>query len=78
MTRPAIEGLRLNVPTHVNHPRLVAWVAEVATLTGAANVHWCDGSEAEYQRLTEQLVAAGTLQRLNLSLIHISEPTRPY
>ncbi len=29
MTRPAIEGLRLNVPAYVKHPRLVAWVAEV-------------------------------------------------
>jgi len=65
MNRPAIEGLHLNVPTHVNHPRLVAWVAEIAALTEAAAVHWCDGSEAEYQRLTEQLVAAGTMQRLN-------------
>ncbi len=68
MNRPAIEGLRLNVPTHVNHPRLVAWVAEIAALTEAATVHWCDGSEAEYQRLTEQLVAAGTLRRLNPAL----------
>ena len=65
MNRPALEGLRLNVPTHVKHPRLVAWVAEVAALTEAAEVYWCDGSEAEYQRLTEQLVAAGTMQRLN-------------
>jgi len=65
MNRPALEGLRLNVPTHVKHPRLVAWVAEVAALTEAAEVYWCDGSEAEYQRLTEQLVAAGTMLRLN-------------
>ena len=65
MNRPVLEGLRLNVPTYVKHPRLVAWVAEVAALTEAADVHWCDGSEAEAQRLTEQLVAAGTMQRLN-------------
>jgi phosphoenolpyruvate carboxykinase (GTP) len=65
MNRPAREGLRLNVPTHVKHPRLIAWVAEVAALTEAAEVYWCDGSEAEYWRLTEQLVAAGTMQRLN-------------
>ena len=65
MNRPAFEGLRLNVPAHVKHARLVSWVAEVAALTEAKAVYWCDGSEAEYQRLTEQLVAAGTLLRLN-------------
>ena len=60
-----MEGLRLNVPAYVNHDRLVAWVADIAALTEAADVYWCDGSDAEYQRLTEQLVAAGTLLKLN-------------
>ncbi len=68
MNRPALEGLRLNVPAHVNHPRLVEWVAQIAALTEAADVYWCDGSEAEYQRFTEQLVAAGTLMKLNPEL----------
>ncbi len=65
MNRPAMEGLRLNVPAHVKHARLVAWVAEIAALTEAADVYWCDGSEAEYDRLCEQLVTAGTMLRLN-------------
>jgi phosphoenolpyruvate carboxykinase (GTP) len=65
MNRPVLEGLRLNVPAYVKHARLVAWVAEIAALTEAAEVYWCDGSEAEVQRLTEQLVAAGTLLKLN-------------
>jgi phosphoenolpyruvate carboxykinase (GTP) len=65
MNRPVMEGLRLNVPATVQHDRLVAWVAEIAALTEAADVHWCDGSEAEYRRLCEQLVAAGTMQPLN-------------
>ncbi|MFN7482190.1 MAG: phosphoenolpyruvate carboxykinase (GTP) [Betaproteobacteria bacterium] len=68
MNRPALEGLRLNVPAYVNHPRLVAWVAEIAALTEAADVYWCDGSEAEYKRLCEQLVAAGTMKKLNPEL----------
>ncbi len=65
MNRPVMEGLRLNVPAHVKHQRLVDWVARIAALTECAEVYWCDGSEAEYQRFTEQLVAAGTLMKLN-------------
>jgi phosphoenolpyruvate carboxykinase (GTP) len=63
-----MEGLRLNVPAHVKHARLVAWVAEIAALTEAAGVHWCDGSTAEYERLCAQLVEAGTMMRLNPEL----------
>src|SRR5262249_17446829 len=44
---------------------LNAWVAEVAKLTKPASIVWCDGSEQERQRLTEQAVAAGTLIPLN-------------
>jgi phosphoenolpyruvate carboxykinase (GTP) len=60
-----MEGLRLNVPAYVKHERLVSWVAEIAALTQAADVYWCDGTEAEYDRLSEKLVAAGTFKRLN-------------
>ena len=68
MNRPALEGLSLNVPAHVNHARLIEWVAQVATLTEAKDVYWCDGSSAEYERLTALLVAAGTLMKLNPEL----------
>ncbi len=68
MNRPVLEGHSLNVPAHVNHDRLVSWVAEMAALTGAARVHWCDGSDDEYRRLCDQLVEAGTLSRLNPQL----------
>ncbi|HEU4425638.1 MAG TPA: phosphoenolpyruvate carboxykinase (GTP), partial [Pilimelia sp.] len=47
------------------HPRLLAWVREVATLTTPERIVWCDGSEAEWQQLTDGLVATGTLERLN-------------
>lgn len=49
----------------VRHKRLANWVAEVAALTQPAAVHWCDGSEAERDRLAQQLVDAGTLRRLD-------------
>jgi phosphoenolpyruvate carboxykinase (GTP) len=68
MNRPALEGLRLNVPSYVHHTRLIEWVAQVASLTQAADVYWCDGSEAEYTRLCDELVAAGTMMKLNPEL----------
>ena len=63
MSAPAtVPGLD-QAPT--SHPRLLAWVHEVAELTTPDRVVWCDGSDAEWQRLTDGLVEAGTLVRLN-------------
>ncbi len=80
MNQPAMEGLRLNVPAYVKHARLVAWVAEMAALTEASGVHWCDGSQDEYDRLCQQLVDAGTFQKLNPakrpnSFLALSDPS---
>ncbi|HET8613861.1 MAG TPA: phosphoenolpyruvate carboxykinase (GTP), partial [Sphingomonas sp.] len=44
---------------------LIDWVEEVAVLTKPDRIHWCDGSEAEWNELTAQLVDAGTLTRLD-------------
>ena len=46
---------------------LLDWVSEVAALTQPDAVVWCDGSEEEWTRLTDDLVAAGTLVRLDES-----------
>ena len=48
-----------------SHPGLLAWVREVAELTTPESIVWCDGSDAEWGRLTGELVAAGTLVPLN-------------
>ena len=50
------------------HAGLLAWVEEVAGLTQPDRIHWVDGSEEENTRLTDELVAAGTLKRLNQDL----------
>ncbi len=44
--------------------KLLAWVDEWAALCKPNKVHWCDGSQAEYDRLCEEMVQAGTFTRL--------------
>ncbi|MFF8839783.1 phosphoenolpyruvate carboxykinase (GTP) [Streptomyces sp. NPDC015130] len=51
------------VPTQ--HQELVSWVNDIAEITQPDNIVWCDGSEAEYERLCEELVAKGTFTKLD-------------
>ena len=65
MNSPVMHGLELNTPDFVKHPRLIAWVADMAALCKPAAIHWCDGSQEEYQALCQRLVDAGTFTKLN-------------
>ena len=58
MTIADIIGLDQAPTTHAG---LVAWVRDVAALTDPDEVVWCDGSDAERERLTSKLIEAGTL-----------------
>jgi phosphoenolpyruvate carboxykinase (GTP) len=55
-------GLR---PAPTAHAGLIAWVEQIAALTKPAKVHWCDGSEAEKEAITGDLLAKGTLKALD-------------
>ena len=46
------------------HLKLLAWVEQVAELTQPEDVHWCDGSAEEYEKLCRQMVERGTFDRL--------------
>ena len=81
MNHPTMQGTpALNVPAWVKNQKLVAWVADIAALTKPDQVYWCDGSQEEYDRLCEQMVAAGTMRRLNPakrknSFLALSDPS---
>jgi phosphoenolpyruvate carboxykinase (GTP) len=67
-------------PQWVKHRKLIDWVASIAALTEPAAIHWCDGSQSEYDQLCAQLVAAGTFKQLNAarrpaSFLAWSDPT---
>ncbi|NUQ30895.1 MAG: phosphoenolpyruvate carboxykinase (GTP) [Acidobacteriaceae bacterium] len=54
------------IPTTNRH--LIRWVEKMADLCQPSAIHWVDGSQEEYDRLCDQLVAAGTFQRLDPKL----------
>jgi phosphoenolpyruvate carboxykinase (GTP) len=73
-TRPTTETLSVlrraaSSPQHSapvgTDPSVVEWVATIASLTTPDEIIWCDGSPAEYDRLTRQMVTNGTLTQVN-------------
>ena len=59
---------------------LPQWVNEVAALTQPDRIHWCDGSDAEHQALTQLMLDSGDLIALNPSThpdcyLHRSHPS---
>ncbi|GAA1404406.1 phosphoenolpyruvate carboxykinase (GTP) [Catellatospora coxensis] len=63
MTAPAVIAGLDQHPT--SHPKLLAWVRQIAELTTPDSIVWCDGSEDEWTRLTAELVTAGSLVQLD-------------
>ena len=55
----------VSAPAYVRHPRLLEWVREIATLAKPDRIVWCDGSDDEYIRLCDEMVASGTMKRFN-------------
>ncbi len=45
-----------------NNKKLIAWVDEMAKLCKPDNIHWCDGSEEENQKLIKQAIEVGSFK----------------
>ncbi len=61
-----------------SNPRLNRWVREVAELCQPENIHWCDGSKEEYDRLMAMAVARGSaipLKKRPNSFLFRSDPS---
>ena len=51
--------------TRTSNPRLLEWVDKWIAILQPDAIHWCDGSQEEYDTLCGELVAAGTFTKLN-------------
>jgi phosphoenolpyruvate carboxykinase (GTP) len=58
----------MRAPANLRHEQLRAWVSDMVDLCKPDDVHWCDGTDEEYDRLTSDLVDVGTFIRLNEEL----------
>ncbi len=52
-------------PEYVKNDKAKDWVREIVTLCKPEKIHWCDGSQEEYDQLCREMVEAGTLRKLN-------------
>jgi phosphoenolpyruvate carboxykinase (GTP) len=57
--------MTIAMTTPTTNTKLLNWVSEWAEVLQPDVIHWCDGSEAEYDRLADELVESGTFRRLN-------------
>ncbi len=55
----------MEIPSYVSNKKLRDWVLEMARLCKPEKVHWCDGSQEEYDELCRLMVESGTLKKLN-------------
>ena len=55
----------MQIPSYITNTKFRSWVEKMVALCKPDRVHWCDGSQEEYDYLCEQMVEAGTLIRLN-------------
>ena len=58
----------MKVPDYVKNENAKKWVEKMVAMCQPDDVYWCDGSQAEYDRLCTEMVESGTFVRLNPEL----------
>ncbi|WP_298821288.1 phosphoenolpyruvate carboxykinase (GTP) [Chloroflexus sp.] len=58
----------MQFPAYIRHRQLREWIEEIVNLCEPERVHFCDGTQAEYDALCNQMVETGTFIRLNPKL----------
>jgi phosphoenolpyruvate carboxykinase (GTP) len=54
-----------SIPSNITNERLIDWVTKAVEDCRPDRVHWCDGSQEEYDRLCQEMVDAGTFIKLD-------------
>lgn len=80
MTSPKLNVSDLAFPSYYLNTKLKDWIREVVELCEPKDIHFCDGSDEEYQRLCALMVSTGTLRSLNPekrpnSFLALSDPS---
>ena len=50
----------MHFPSYVTNAKLYTWIEEMVKLCNPDRIHWCEGTQEEYDLLCEQMVASGT------------------
>ncbi|MCE9558864.1 MAG: phosphoenolpyruvate carboxykinase (GTP) [Armatimonadetes bacterium] len=58
----------LEFPEYLSNKHVKTWVQQMVELCKPESVHWCDGSEPEYDQLAGEMVEKGTFIKLNAEL----------
>lgn len=62
------DALRLTFPSYVKNDKAKKFIEQAVDMCKPDRVHFCDGSQAEYDRLCAEMVESGTFKKLNPKL----------
>lgn len=55
----------MDFPDYVKNEKLRSWIQEIVALCKPDKVHWCDGSQKEYDYMFDLMLKSGTAIKLN-------------